>query len=239
VASGVTVDSNVTLSLSKGPRPSRNAESIIAEALQRFPNGTALACSFGAPSAMALLDLTLRIDSSVPVYYLDTGLLFEETYALIERASQRYGIKPIAVRPELSLDGQAAEYGDALWAREPDRCCALRKVEPMRAFLSDYGAWFSGIRRADSPARRTAEAFEPDADGLTKVNPLYDWTDDDVDRYVAEHNVPLNPLHFEGYPSLGCIPCTRAVAPGEDRRAGRWSGFTKTECGLHTYEAQR
>jgi phosphoadenosine phosphosulfate reductase len=214
------------------------AASIVTEALRRFPNRTALACSFGAPSAMALLDLTLRIDRTVPVYYLDTGLLFVETYALIERTSQRYGITPIAVRPKLSLEAQAAEYGDALWSREPDRCCALRKVAPMRDFLRNYSAWFSGIRRADSPARRTAEPFEPDANGLTKVNPLYDWSDDDVDQYVAGHNVPLNPLHFEGYPSLGCTPCTRAIAPGEDPRAGRWSNFTKTECGLHAYGAQ-
>jgi phosphoadenosine phosphosulfate reductase len=215
--------------------PQASAAAIVRETLQRFPGGAALACSYGAPSAMVLLDVVLRADRAVPVYYLDTGLLFAETYELIERTSRRYGIAPVAVRPALSVAAQAGAYGDALWAREPDRCCALRKVEPMRAFLRGYGAWFSGVRRADSAARREAKAFEPDGEGLTKVNPLFDWSDDDVARYVAEHDVPLNPLHAEGYPSLGCTPCTRAVAPGEDPRAGRWSGFGKTECGLHAY----
>jgi phosphoadenosine phosphosulfate reductase len=213
--------------------PVQSAEAIVGEALERFPRATALACSFGAPSAMVLLDLTLRLDRTVPVYYLDTGLLFPETYELIERTARRYAIEPVAVKPALALDAQAAEYGEALWAREPDRCCALRKVAPMREFLRGYAAWFSGIRRADSAARSGTEPFERDAGGLTKVNPLFDWSDDDVDRYAAEHGVPLNVLHYEGYPSLGCVPCTRAVAPGEDPRAGRWPGFLKTECGIH------
>ena len=217
--------------------PTANAEAILGEALQRFPGAIATACSFGAPSAMVLLDLTVRVDRTVPIYYLDTGVLFKETYELVERTARRYGIEPIAVRPELTLEAQAAAHGDALWEREPDRCCGLRKVQPMRAFLRGYSAWVTGIRRADSQARRAAEPFEPDRDGLTKVNPLYDWTDDDVASYISEHDVPVNVLHFEGYPSLGCVPCTRAVAPGEDPRAGRWSGFGKTECGLHQYEA--
>ncbi|HEV3087846.1 MAG TPA: phosphoadenylyl-sulfate reductase [Candidatus Elarobacter sp.] len=213
--------------------PIDSAEAIVADALRRFPGKAALACSFGAPSAMVLLDVALRVDRGVPVYYLDTGLLFGETYDLIERTARRYAIEPVAVKPALTLDAQTAAYGDALWAREPDRCCALRKVAPMREFLRGYEAWLSGIRRADSAARAATEPFERDADGLTKVNPLYDWSDDDVDRYVAEHDVPLNVLHFEGFPSLGCVPCTRAVAPGEDPRAGRWPGFAKTECGIH------
>ncbi|GAC1579095.1 MAG: phosphoadenylyl-sulfate reductase [Candidatus Elarobacter sp.] len=215
--------------------PQESAAGIVSETLQRFPATAALSCSFGAPSAMVLLDLVLRHDRSVPVYYLDTDLLFPETYALVERTARRYGIAPVAVRPELSLETQASAYGDALWSREPDRCCALRKVEPMRAYLRGYRAWFSGIRRADSAARRGAQPFEADGEGITKVNPLFDWSDDDVSRYVGEYDVPLNALHVEGYPSLGCTPCTRAVAPGEDPRAGRWSGSGKTECGLHGY----
>ncbi len=213
--------------------PAESAAAIVGETLQRFPQRTALACSFGAPSAMVLLDLVVRLDRDVPVYYLDTGLLFDETYALIARTARRYAIEPIAVHPELSLAAQADAHGESLWARDPDRCCSLRKVEPMRLFLREYVAWFSGIRRADSAARAAAEPFERDADGRTKANPLFDWSDDDVERYAAAHDVPLNPLHVEGYPSLGCVPCTRAVAPGEDPRAGRWSGFAKTECGLH------
>jgi len=213
--------------------PVERAEAIVAGALERFPGRTALACSFGAPSAMVLLDLTLRLDRTVPVYYLDTELLFPETYDLIERTARRYAIEPLAVKPALTLDAQAAAYGDALWAREPDHCCALRKVAPMREFLRGYEAWFSGIRRADSAARGATEPFERDAGGLTKVSPLFDWRDEDVDRYVAERGVPVNMLHYEGYPSLGCVPCTRAVAPGEDPRAGRWRGRPKQECGIH------
>jgi phosphoadenosine phosphosulfate reductase len=212
------------------------AEAIVAEALRRFGGRIALACSFGGPSGMVLLDLALRLDRRVPVYYLDTGLLFPETYALVTRVSARYGIAPIAVRPELSLGEQAARHGEALWDTDPDLCCNLRKVQPQRTFLRSYDAWLTGIRRAQSQTRRLIEPFQADFDDVTKVSPLYDWTDEDVWRYIADHDVPTNPLHFEGYPSLGCVPCTRPVAPGEDARAGRWAGFMKIECGLHTLE---
>jgi phosphoadenosine phosphosulfate reductase len=211
-----------------------SAEAIVRDALARFPR-LALACSFGAPSGMALLDLMLRLERTVPVYYLDTGLLFPETYALIERVARRYAIVPHPVRTELSLDAQALAHGEALWARDPDRCCALRKVEPQRVFLRDYDGWMSGVRRVDSAARRAAEPFEADGDGLTKVNPLFDWSDDELWAYVDARGVPVNPLHGDGYRSVGCMPCTRAVAQDEDARAGRWSGFAKTECGLHSY----
>jgi phosphoadenosine phosphosulfate reductase len=183
---------------------------------------------------MALLDLTLRLDRSVPVYYLDTGLLFPETYALVERAGRHYGITPIAVKPELSLDEQAERYGDQLWASDPDRCCALRKVAPQRAFLHGFDAWLTAIRRAQTTTRAGVDAVAWDASAeLTKVSPLYDWSDEEVWDYVGAHGVPVNALHFDGYPSIGCVPCTRRVASGEDARAGRWAGFAKTECGLH------
>jgi phosphoadenosine phosphosulfate reductase len=182
---------------------------------------------------MALLDLALRLEPALPVYYLDTGLLFPETYELVQRVSRRYGIAPIPVRTTLSLGAQAEQYGANLWERDPDRCCALRKVEPQRAFLRGYDAWLSGVRREQSVTRRTLEPFQADGENLMKVSPLYDWTEEDVWTYVNARNVPVNALHADGYPSIGCVPCTRAVAPGEDQRAGRWSGFMKTECGLH------
>jgi phosphoadenosine phosphosulfate reductase len=213
-----------------------SATSIVHETLRRFPR-VALACSFGGPSGMVLLDLTLRLTRDVPVYYLDTGLLFPDTYALIDRTARRYGIVPRRVRSELSLESQAQAHGDALWARDPDRCCALRKVEPQRVFLQRYDAWMTGVRRANSVGRTAAQAFEPDGDALTKVSPLYDWSDDDVSAYIDANRVPVNPLHAGGYPSVGCVPCTRAVASGEEPRAGRWPGFAKTECGLHAYPA--
>lgn len=214
-------------------RAAESAEQIVRRTLQEHPSRVALACSFGGPSGMALLDLTLRVDPTVPVYYLDTGLLFAETYALIELVSRRYGITPIAVRPELSVEAQAVRYGPALWASDPDRCCALRKISPNRAFLRTFDAWLTGVRRAQSAIRSDLDPVQPDADGISKVSPLYDWTDDDVWRYLNANGVPVNALHAEGYPSIGCVPCTRPVAPGEGPRDGRWAGFAKTECGIH------
>lgn len=208
------------------------AAAIVAEAVDRFDGRLALACSFGAPAGMALLDLTLRVSREIPVYYIDTGVLFPETYALVERARARWAIEPHALAPDLTLEEQAAQYGEALWARDPDRCCALRKVAPQRAFLRGFDAWMTGIRRTDSATRRAIEPFAADGD-VTKVSPLFDWTNAEVEAYLAEYDIPVNELHAQGFPSLGCMPCTRAVRPGEDARAGRWSGFAKTECGLH------
>jgi phosphoadenosine phosphosulfate reductase len=215
-----------------------SAERIVRETLARHPGRVALACSFGGPSGMALLDLALRVERALPVYYVDTGLLFPQTYALVERVAHRYGIVPLAVAPELSLDAQARALGPELWARDPDRCCALRKVAPNRAFLAGYDAWFTGIRRAQSSARAGIEPFEDDGAGLLKVSPLFDWSDAEVWAYVNEHGVPVNALHADGYPSIGCVPCTRRPAPGEGGRAGRWAGFAKTECGLHPYRPE-
>jgi phosphoadenosine phosphosulfate reductase len=185
---------------------------------------------------MVLVDLVARrANDPVPVYFLDTGLLFPETYALVERVRERYGIDPLPVRSEVSLDAQAARNGEALWDRDPDRCCAIRKVEPQRAFLAGYGAWITGLRREQTAERAGALSVEWDerSGGLAKISPLVDWTDADVWRYVVEHDVPYNSLHDTGYPSIGCAPCTRVVRPGEDARAGRWSSFEKNECGLH------
>lgn len=184
---------------------------------------------------MVLLDLITLLDRSVPVYYLDTDLLFEETYALVERVKARYGVRPVAVRPELSVAEQALRYGEALWEREPDRCCALRKVEPQDAYLAGYDAWITGVRH-DQAATREAIAFveaDPRRARLERIAPLADWTEGDVWSYVLAHDVPYNALNDRGYPSVGCTHCTRAIAPGEDARAGRWSGFDKVECGLH------
>lgn len=179
--------------------------------------------------------MTMRVDPHVPVFYLDTGLLFDEVRALTARARERYGIDPIAMTPAQSLDEQAERYGAALWERDPDLCCALRKVEPYRAFMRGYAAWLTGIRRTQSAVRREVAPMSVDDDGITKVSPLFDWTDDDIEQYVAAYDVPVNALHAQGDPGVGCVPCTRAVAPGEDARARRW--VAKTECGLHVRTA--
>lgn len=213
----------------------RPAQDILAWALEAYHSRITLACSFGGPTGMVLLDMVMRLDPAVPVFYLDTGLLFPETYALVEEAATRYGIAPLAVHPSLSVKRQAEEYGEALWARDPDRCCELRKVLPQREALSGYDAWITGLRRDQASTRGATPIISWDEKfGLVKVCPLATWTERDVWQYIAANNVPRNKLHEHGYPSLGCTYCTRPIGPGEDLRAGRWSGFDKTECGLHT-----
>ena len=213
----------------------RDPEGILKWAIATYRPRLVLSCSLGGPGGMVIADLLLRrLDADVPVAYIDTDLLFDETYAFIETFVARYGVQPIAIRSELSLDQQREQNGEALWARDPSRCCAIRKVEPQRKFLANYDAWITGIRRDQSPTRaRTPVAQWDTVFGLGKINPLAAWSERDVWAYVAEHKVPTNPLLARGYASIGCIPCTRTVLEGEDARAGRWSGFAKTECGLH------
>jgi phosphoadenylyl-sulfate reductase (thioredoxin) len=171
----------------------------------------------------------------VDVFTLDTGLLFPETYALWRRLEERYSLRIRAVRPVLDLQEQAARHGEALWGREPGRCCLIRKVEPLAVALHGHEAWISSIRADQTADRASARVVEWDSRfNLMKVNPLLAWSSEDVWEYLREHDVPTNPLHSRGYPSIGCGPCTSPVHPGEDPRAGRWRGRVKTECGLHT-----
>jgi len=170
----------------------------------------------------------------VEVVFLDTGYHFAETLGTRDAVAQVYDVRVRTVLPLLTVGEQGARYGEELWRRDPDACCAMRKVEPLARALADYDAYASGVRRDESPTRADTPVVEWDERrGKVKVNPIARWTHDDVDRYVAEHGVLVNPLVHEGYPSIGCAPCTRRVAPGEDRRAGRWAGLDKTECGLH------
>ena len=197
-----------------------------------FPN-IVLASSFGAED-VALIDMLSRINAAVPILYLDTDFLFAETYATRDALVKKYGIAPIQVKSLLTPDQQAAQFGDKLWERQPDECCNQRKVEPLARALKPYKAWITGIRREQSARRATAKIVEWDSQfELVKFNPLARWTNEDVWTYIKRYDVPYNPLHDQGYPSLGCTYCTRAVQPGEDSRAGRWAGFAKTECGLH------
>jgi phosphoadenosine phosphosulfate reductase len=207
---------------------------IITAAAAVHAGRVTLSCSFGGPSGMVLLDLVQRVDPAIPVFVLDTELLFPEADALIERVGARYGIHVERVRPLRSVAEQAADDGAELWLRDPNRCCALRKVEPLRRHLQNYDAWFTAIRRGQAATRvnTSALAFD-DTNQVVKIAPLADWDDDDVWAYVAAHDLLVNTLHFDGYPSLGCIPCTQRPGPGADARAGRWAGFTKIECGIH------
>jgi phosphoadenosine phosphosulfate reductase len=173
-------------------------------------------------------------DVRTRVFYLDTDLLFPETYALRDQLEARYGIHFERRTTGISLNGQASEYGERLWERRPDDCCRLRKVEPLREMLSGLRAWVTGVRRDQSPTRAAVGIVERDPQfGLLKVNPLARWSSQDVWKYIVKHDVPYNPLHDRGFPSLGCVPCTTPVQIGEDARAGRWRGLNKTECGIH------
>jgi phosphoadenosine phosphosulfate reductase len=209
-----------------------NAQQGLRWGLSTFGLSLALASSFGAEDVV-LIDMASRL-SKFRVFTLDTDFLFPETYALIDEIEARYGVAVERSRPELTPEAQAAQYGPALWASRPDACCQLRKVESLKKKLSGLSAWVTGVRRDQAPTRANTRKLEWDAKfGLVKLNPLADWSWSQVWGYIRAHNVPYNPLHDRDYPSIGCTYCTRQVKPGEDPRAGRWSGFAKTECGLH------
>jgi thioredoxin-dependent adenylylsulfate APS reductase len=212
--------------------------SVLEWAAARFPR-IGCATGFGAEGCV-LIDLIGRHKLPIPVFTLDTGLLFPETYELWRRLERRYGLSIKAIRPAQTVDQQAAALGAELWKREPNRCCELRKVIPLKGVLGGLDAWITGIRREQSRTRATAQIVEWDAKfGLVKVNPLAKWSVRDVWRHIQEHDVPFNPLHDRGYPSIGCQPCTSPVGADEDPRAGRWRGHGKTECGLHTLAVLR
>jgi len=208
---------------------------ILAAVAPRFSGRIALASSFGAEDCL-LVDVVARAKLPIEVFTLDTGFLFPETYALWARIEERYGIRIRAAKADVApLDRSRPP-----WEEDPDACCALRKVEPLRAMLATLGAWVTGIRRDQTPDRANARVVEWDARfGLVKVNPLVAWKPDDVRAYLRRFDVPTNPLHDRGYLSIGCAPCTTPVRPGEDPRSGRWRGREKTECGLHVRDAKR
>jgi phosphoadenosine phosphosulfate reductase len=205
---------------------------ILSWAVERFLR-VGFATGFGVEGCV-LIDVISRARLPIDLFTLDTGLLFPETYALWLRLEERYGVTVRALLPERSVAEQARDFGDRLWDREPERCCEMRKVAPLRRALAGLGAWVTGIRREQTRERSGVAILEWDEQfGLAKVNPLAHWTASDVWRYVRENDVPFNPLHERGYPSIGCVPCTSAALPGEEPRAGRWRGREKKECGIH------
>jgi phosphoadenosine phosphosulfate reductase len=214
-------------------------QQVLAWAFETFRNDVAISSAFGA-EGMVLIDMASRVAEDFRVFTIDTEFLFPETYNLIDRIEQKYGIKIERVFSLLSPEEQERDRGAQLWARDPDQCCNLRKVEPLRGKLSELGAWITSIRRDQTSFRQRARKVEWDMTfGLVKINPIADWTSKQVWRYLLEHRVPYNSLHDQNYPSIGCTHCTRAIRPGEDARAGRWPGTPKTECGLHVIEPMR
>lgn len=207
---------------------SLDAADLIGALVERFGTGLVLACSFQKEETV-LLDMLLTAHPAARVFALDTHVLFPETYAYWQQVEQRYATK-IQVFEGPSMGRQAAEHGPNLWEAAPDRCCAIRKVEPLGRALAGRACWITGVRRDQSPTRANAPKLGWDgAHGLWKANPLADWDDERCWTHIREHGLPHNALHDKGYSSIGCTYCTM---PGEGRE-GRWSGQGKTECGLH------
>ena len=206
---------------------------VLRWAAARYERRLTFATGFG-PEGCVLIDLIGRERLPIDLFTLDTGLFFEETYALWRDLEQRYGLTIRRVAPASGLDEQARTHGDRLWERAPDRCCGIRKLAPLDGELARVDAWVTAIRRDQTPQRAGARVVEWDAKfGIAKINPLAGWTKREVWRHVLEYDVPYNPLHDRGYPSIGCRPCTSPARPGEGDRTGRWRGSAKTECGLH------
>jgi phosphoadenosine phosphosulfate reductase len=181
-----------------------------------------------------LPQLAAEAAPGVDVVFLDTGYHFVETIGTRDAVGATLKINLIDVTPKQTVAEQDIAYGKDLFARDPDKCCALRKVEPLNRALSGYTAWVTGVRREESPTRADTQVVEyDDKRDMVKLNPIAPWTQEDLDTYIAENGVLVNPLQYDGYPSIGCAPCTRRVAPGDDPRSGRWAGQAKTECGLH------
>ena len=209
-----------------------SAEEILGWAADTFGPGLAVASSM---QDGLLPHLAARVRPGIDVVFLDTGYHFVETIGTRDAVAAFTNITLLNITPRQSVAEQDAEYGPRLFERDPDRCCALRKVQPLERALAPYTAWATGLRRDESPTRADTKVVAWDAKrGKVKIAPIARWTESDVEDYIAKNGVLVNPLQLDGYPSIGCAPCTRRVAPGEDPRSGRWAGRQKTECGLHT-----
>jgi len=206
---------------------------IIAWAAHTYGKGLVMATGFG-PEGIVIMHIVSQVAPQTEIFYLDTDLFFPETYALRDELAQRFGLSFTRVATSLSPDQQTEQHGPELWSRDPNLCCRLRKVEPLRAYLKDKKAWITGIRREQTPTRQNAKPIEWDqTNGLVKLNPLINWSQEQVWTYIYLFELPTNTLHIKGYPSIGCWPCTRPAAEGADPRSGRWVGFQKVECGIH------
>lgn len=209
-----------------------SAEQSLRWAVEQFGDDLIVASNM---QDAVLIDLATKIKPDVDVLFLDTGYHFAETLGTRDAVTTVYPrVHIINARPEQTVAEQDAEYGQRLYERDPNRCCHLRKVVPLRATLAGYSCWITGVRRVDAPTRAdTPIVMWDERNGLVKVNPIAAWTDEEFNDYIARHGILQNPLVGEGYLSIGCAPCTAKVAPGADPRSGRWAGTSKTECGLH------
>jgi phosphoadenosine phosphosulfate reductase len=228
---------SVRLSLTDAEVDAMAAEEVLRWASEEWSEKLCLTCSWQKQSSV-LVHMASELELDVDVIELDTHLFFKESYETRERLVERYGLS-LVVPDVVGVAEQHRREGPNLWERDPDRCCHIRKVEPLIRALEPYEAWVSGIRRDQSPSRAGARKLDrSERYGVWKVQPLADWSEDDVWRYIVGNDIPYNPLHDVGYRSIGCVPCTRPTRPDEEERAGRWAGSDKLECGIHP-EAER
>jgi phosphoadenosine phosphosulfate reductase len=219
----------------------RNArpQAVLEWAVEHYYPRLTMATAFGAEGCI-LIHMLAEIEPKVRVFNLDTGYQFAETLALRDQIAERYGIEVELIRPDLTVPDYEARHGGPLYVSNSDQCCYDRKIVPLRRALVGHDAWISAIRADQSSHRAGASVVGRDPKfGLVKINPLLSWTRRDVWAFIVTHRVPYNPLHDQGYASIGCWPCTRAVGAGEDERAGRWAGHAKTECGLHSLDSSQ
>jgi phosphoadenosine phosphosulfate reductase len=215
---------------------SATPQQVLQWAVERYAPKFTMATAFG-PEGMTLIHMLAEIAPETPIFNLDTGYQFAETLELREQIKRRYGIEVEMKRPKLSVEDYERVNGGPVYKHDPNRCCAERKLNVLREAAVGWSAWASAIRRDQSPDRAVAPIVAWDKKfGLVKVSPLANWTKKQVWALIAKEDIPYNPLHDQGYTSIGCQPCTRSIMPGEDERAGRWSGFAKKECGLHTQD---
>jgi phosphoadenosine phosphosulfate reductase len=209
------------------------AEEALLWAYEQFGDRMCLTCSWQRQSSVLVHMVFGELGLDIPVVELDTQLFFKETYETRDRLVERYGLR--LERPEvITVAQQAIQEGPNLWESNPDRCCHIRKVEPLERALAPHDAWITGIRREQALTRADAKRVEwSERYGVWKIQPVVDWDAKRVQAYIHVNEIPYNPLHDAGYPSIGCIPCTRPVVEGEDERAGRWAGSDKLECGIH------
>jgi phosphoadenosine phosphosulfate reductase len=211
--------------------PDATAQQVLAWAAETFGNRMIVASNM---QDAVLVELAAKARPGVDVLFLDTGYHFAETIGTRDAVETVYDVRIVNATPEHTVAEQDSLLGKDLFARDPNQCCALRKVAPLQKTLAGYDAWVTGVRRVEAPTRAGTPLVTYDEKfGLVKINPIAAWTDEEMDAYIAEHNVLVNPLVGEGYPSIGCAPCTAKPAPGADKRSGRWAGTGKIECGLH------
>jgi phosphoadenosine phosphosulfate reductase len=214
-----------------------NPQETLRWAFDEFAEGVTIATGFGA-EGVALIDMAVRINPEVDVFFLDTGFLFPETYELRRRLEDRYRIRIREFKTDITPAQQELRFGAKLWSTNPDLCCRLRKLEPLKEALQGRRAWITAIRQDQTIERSNAQVVEWDYQWrLVKINPLVRWNKQQVWNYITRNQVPVNPLHTRGYPSIGCTHCTEPVREGEDERSGRWSGRAKKECGMHARPA--